>query len=73
MAAAAVGEGHWLYSPFAAKPGDTSKPTQRVCEALPVLLVGEGPWETRATGFEEVAKYTRFGSQGTVFWLYLEP
>jgi hypothetical protein len=70
VAAEWAGEGHWLYSPFAAKPGDTSKPTQRVCDALPFLLIGEDPWviqwETRATGSVEVGricKYARFGSQ----------
>ena len=76
VAIAEAGEGHWLYSPFAAKHGDTSKPTQRVCDALPCLLVGEDPWETRAAGFVEVGricKCARFGSQGTLFWLYLEP
>jgi hypothetical protein len=76
LAAAEAGEGRWLYSPFADKHGDTSKPTQRVYEALPFLLVGEGPWETRETGFVEagrIFKYAGFSSQETLFWLYLEP
>ena len=69
MAVAEAGEGHWLYSPFAAKPGDTSKPTQRACDALPFLLVGEDPWKSRATDFVElgrICEYARFGSPGTL-------
>lgn len=48
VAAAQADEGHWLYSPFGPKPGDASKPTPQAYEALPFLLVGKDPWETRA-------------------------
>jgi hypothetical protein len=69
VAAKEVDPSHWLLSPF----GDKKK---KVFEALPVLLAGDAPWETRVTEFAEVGKickHARFGSQGTLFWLYLEP
>ena len=71
LAAAQAGEGHWLYSPFGPKPGDASKPKPRVYKALPFLLAGKDPRETRATGFVEagmICTCARFGSQTGCIW-----
>ena len=63
-AAAEAREHHCLYSPFAPKPGDASKPTPRAFEALPFLLVGENPGKTRATALEAGSEAGRAGAPG---------